>query len=199
MTAPLVWALSGKSTSLTLPEQLLVTAALSAVLVWTFPQISLAQSVQAINSPVLAFEIKPEILKAKLANSATDLFPRDVPGNKLNALKAYLAGKNSPLQDHVEILLLQPNWKVVLAISQAESNLCKRQLGHNCWGIGGGNHRKYPSYAEAIIDANAVVQKYWDRGHRSTKTMMPYYVGWQNHSWVLATQSILAELEQLGL
>ena len=201
MLALSVWTLSGKpSYGLKLPEQLITLVALSATLIWVFPQIAVAQSVQTQSTPQLTFEIKPQSSDNEtLLAPVGPVFPRDIPGNKLYTLKKYLEKKQSPLSNYVEILLLQPNWKVVLAISHAESNMCKRQLGHNCWGIGGGNHRKYPSFAEAIVDANDVVQRYWDRGHRSTRTMMPYYVGWNNQSWVVATQDVLYELEQLGL
>jgi len=135
-----------------------------------------------------------------VSDQTTELvYPRDIPGNKLYTLKSYLVEQESPLQDYVEILLLQPNWKFVLAISQAESGMCVYHIEHNCWGIGGGNIRKYPSFAEAIVDANAVVQRYADRGYSSTLAMMPYYVGWENQGWVLATQDVFWELKQLGL
>ncbi|PIR96683.1 MAG: hypothetical protein COT91_05475 [Candidatus Doudnabacteria bacterium CG10_big_fil_rev_8_21_14_0_10_41_10] len=193
MLALIIWALSDKENKLSLSEQMLASIALSAMLLWVFPNAALAQSVQT--TPQLAFEIKHQ----NYQESPQPVFPRDIPGNKLFTLKNYLASKNSPLVDHVEILLLQRNWKIVLAISQAESNMCKREIGHNCWGIGGGNHRKYPSYAEAIVDANDVVQRYLNRGHTGTKSMMLYYVGWDNQSWVVATQNILYQLNQIGI
>lgn len=193
--ALLIWALSGGKSNLSLPKQILTSIALSALMIGVLPHVALAQSVQTLSTPETSFEIKHQ----NTTENSDNLFPRDIPGNKLFTLKNYLESKKSPLTDYVEILLIQRNWKIVLAISHAESNMCKREIGHNCWGIGGGNHRKYPSYAEAIVDANDVVQRYLDRGHTGPKTMMPYYVGWDNQNWVVATQNILYELDQIGI
>ena len=197
MLAFLIWAFSGRNNYSALPEQLIASVALLATLLLVFPQVALAQSVEIYSTPRLALEIKHQI--DNLESLQEPVYPRDIPGNKLFTLKNYLIQKNSPLADHVEMLLMQPNWKIVLAISHAESNMCKRQLGHNCWGIGGGNHRKYPSFNEAIADANAVLQRYFDLGHTGPASIMPYYVGWNNQSWIVATNNILAELEELEI
>jgi len=174
----------------------MTTIALSALLLTVFPQVSVAQSVEIYSTQQKTLEIKHQIQNLETESPA---YPRDILGTRVYALRNYLISKDSPLADHVEMLLLQPTWKLTLAISHAESNMCKREVGHNCWGIGGGNHRKYPSYNEAIADANAVIQRYMDRGHTGPETMLPIYVGWNNPNWVIATNNILDELEQLEL
>lgn len=192
MTAFQLWGLSGRPSKLDLPEKVLTGLTLMAVLIWVFPQATFAQGTPAINTTQLASEIKQE-------KQSLNLTARDIPGNKLNILKNYLTERNSPLQDYVEVLILQPNWKYVLAISFAESTMCQHQLYNNCWGIGGEKMRKYPSFAEGIIDANNVVQKYLDIGHKSTRTIMPYYVGWHNPRWVLATQQVFQDIKEMGI
>ena len=189
----LVWALSGKSKKLNLLEQVLTSLSLSAVLIWVFPQSVLAQSAQAPTTPKLAFEINEN------TNYAAELIG-DTDIARIDALKNYLVQKNSPLQNHIEVLLAQPNWKLVLSISHAESNMCRRQLGNNCWGIGGAKyHRFYPGFAEGVVDANNLIQKYQDSGLTTPKKMMHRWVGWNNPNWVVANNQVLAELDKLGI
>lgn len=118
---------------------------------------------------------------------------------QVETLTAYLAKKNSPLAEQAEHLLDQRDWKLIIAISQAESNMCKRQLGYNCWGIGGGNHRKYPNLQTAILDAQTVIGKYVDSGRDTPEKMLTRYVGWQNYNWVKAVNQVLSQLNQLEL
>jgi hypothetical protein len=56
-------------------------------------------------------------------------------------LEDYLRRKNSPLADYSSILLEQNNWKKIIALSNAESSLCRRYpvASANCWGVGGSN------------------------------------------------------------
>jgi hypothetical protein len=59
---------------------------------------------------------------------------------KLNAaLKKYLISKGSPLAEYTYVILQQNNWKKILALSNAESSMCKRYIESiaNCWGVGG--------------------------------------------------------------
>lgn len=196
MTAFAAGMLSGKFERSSLPEKAITCLSLIALLAWVFPHPALAQSIPETSEPRLAFEIKLENISSSLDTRSA----RDIAGTKVNILKTYLESKKSPLADHVETLLLQPNWKVVLSISHAESNMCKRTLGNNCWGIGGAKyHRFYPTFAEGIIDASVLIQKYHDGGLTTPKTMMRRWVGWNNQSWILANNQVLAQIEFLGI
>jgi len=56
-------------------------------------------------------------------------------------LKNYLRSQGSPLAEYTGIILEQNNWKKIIALSNAESSMCRRypeQLA-NCWGVGGSN------------------------------------------------------------
>ncbi|MCL5435581.1 MAG: hypothetical protein M1275_00680 [Patescibacteria group bacterium] len=188
--------LAGRFEKLSLPEQALTLLSLLSVALWVFPQAAAAQAAGASESKRLAFEIKLENLQSTLDATAA----RDIPGTKVYILKNYLESKNSPLVDHVETLLLQPNWKVVLSISHAESNMCKYTLGNNCWGIGGAKyHRYYPTFAEGIVDASALIEKYHDGGLTTPKTMMRRWVGWNNQSWIAANNLVLSQIQALGI
>lgn len=196
MTAFNAGMFSGKFGQLNLSEQVVTYLSLLAVAVWIFPQSATAQSIPVQNQPQLAFEIKLENLNPQSAASIA----RDIPGSPVSVLRNYLLSKNSPLADHVETLILQPNWKIVLSISQAESNMCKRTLGNNCWGIGGAKyHRYYPTFAQGIVDASVLIEKYHDGGLTTPKKMMRRWVGWNNQSWVLANNQVLTQIKTLGI
>lgn len=55
------------------------------------------------------------------------------------SLKRYLVKRNSPLADYSSVLIKQNNWKKIVALSNAESSMCRRYPvdKSNCWGVGG--------------------------------------------------------------
>ena len=55
------------------------------------------------------------------------------------ALKKYLQENRSPLAEYSHVLLQQNNWKKIVALSNAESTMCRRYIEatSNCWGVGG--------------------------------------------------------------
>ena len=197
MTEFFAGKLSDRGVSTTLSEQVVTYLSLLVVVLWVFPQSAAAQSFPAPNQPKLAFEIKFEnLISPSSSTSAT----RDIPGSPVNVLRSYLLRKNSPLADHVETLLLQPNWEIILSISHAESNMCKRHLGNNCWGIGGAKyHRFYPTFAQGIVDASVLIEKYQDRGLTTPQEMMRRWVGWNNQSWIRANNQVLGQIQTLGI
>jgi hypothetical protein len=120
--------------------------------------------------------------------------------NKAQILQDYLAKRGSPLADYADHLLKQENWKLVIAISNGESGLCKHQLAYNCWGITRSRGlERYESFAEGITDANAVIDKYVSRGADTPEEMVRRYVAWNNRNWVRAVNQTLNQLEQLPL
>lgn len=56
-------------------------------------------------------------------------------------VKQYLITKNSPLAPYASTLVQQNNWKKIIALSNAESSMCRRYptTTANCWGVGGSN------------------------------------------------------------
>lgn len=205
MTAFHVWALSGKSNiQLGLPGHLLISMSLLATSLWMFPQLVLAQSSPTPQTPTLAFEIQSQnqiqnaielpLVPATVASSGP------LQPSKADILRAYFISKKSPLQDYVGVLLQQPNYRLVISIFHAESNMCRRQKGNNCSGIGGAKyHRFYPSFAESIIDTNNLIQKYRDGGLDTPEKMMRRWVGWNNYNWVRANNQIQVQLNALNI
>lgn len=113
-------------------------------------------------------------------------------------IQAFLEDKDSPLTPETELLLQQKHWKLLIAISAIESQYCKRQLGWNCWGIGGDSaYRKYPSIREAIVDANNLIEHWQQKGRWLTiEDMNCHYVVPCNPNWVKVVTQVLGEMNQ---
>jgi len=111
-------------------------------------------------------------------------------------LKQYLGAKHSPLADHVEALSEQSQWKLIIAISRAESSFCKHEVTNNCWGIGGAwNMKNYKNYDEAVADVNRILeQHYISAGLDTPKEIVKKYVGHQSDTWQAAVEQELQNL-----
>ena len=106
---------------------------------------------------------------------------------QLNTLvREFLESKQSPLAPDTEFLMGLKHWKLLIAVSAIESQYCKRQLGYNCWGIGGDSaYRYYSSYQDAAQDANDLITRWQARGRWLTvEDMNCHYVVPCNPNWV---------------
>lgn len=116
---------------------------------------------------------------------------------ELNTLiQEFLVSKKSPLAPETDFLLEQKHWKLLIAISAIESQYCKRQLGYNCWGIGGDSaYRHYSSYQIAIVDANNLIEKWQQKGRWLTVSdMNGSYVQPHSPNWERVVNQVLGEL-----
>ncbi|MEJ0021658.1 MAG: hypothetical protein WDN47_03690 [Candidatus Doudnabacteria bacterium] len=123
------------------------------------------------------------------------------PDPNIAILQTYLEQKNSPLAPYAADILQNDNWKLVLAISNGESTLCKHQMYNNCWGVGGAwNLKRYESFSEGFADVDQLLAtKYIAAGADTPKKIVNRYVGHPNANWVLAVNQILNQLNQLPL
>lgn len=112
-------------------------------------------------------------------------------------IRGFLESKESPLAPETKFLLTQKHWKLLVAISAIESQYCKRQLGNNCWGIGGDSaYRHYSSIKSSIQDANDLIEHWQEKGRWFTvEDMNCHYVVPCNDNWVNVVNRVLAELE----
>jgi len=118
---------------------------------------------------------------------------------QLNTLvRGFLLSKESPLAPETDFLLQQKHWKLLIAVSAIESQYCKRQLGWNCWGIGGDSqYRHYGSIREATIDANDLIEHWQSRGRWLTiDDMNCHYVQPCNPNWVRVVNNVIKELNE---
>lgn len=115
-------------------------------------------------------------------------------------VRQYLESKNSPLAEDVEQLTSLTHWKLLIAISAIESQYCKRQLNHNCWGVTkiDGEYGSYDSFIESAIDADALITRWQERGRWLTiEDMNGHYVVPRNDNWVYVVNLVLSELNAL--
>lgn len=112
------------------------------------------------------------------------------------ALKKYFTEvRPSPLANYVDVLAEQPQWRKITAIAFVESTMCKRHYYNNCWGITYSRGlAKYPSFAEAIVDTNRVLEKSY--ADKTYEQMNGIYVQPKNPRWVRGANQIEAELNK---
>ncbi len=116
-------------------------------------------------------------------------------------LKKYLQQKKTPFASVSDTIAEQKHWKLILAISFAESTFGKNCVDNNCSNIGvkpGHPYwRKYASLADWVKDFNSLLErKYKDY---TLEQMNGVYVQPKNPNWLLATRQILQELQEQGI
>ena len=158
------------------------------------------------NKSDFVFEIKnikiPDLISKNVPDQNTDVQDdSDKVAQNIAILQDYLQKKGSPLANYADTILQQENWKLVLAISNGESTLCKHQMYNNCWGVGGAwNLKRYKSFGEGFADVNRLLtDKYVSQLGNSPEKIVNRYVGHPNPNWVYAVNKILAEVNQLPL
>lgn len=100
-------------------------------------------------------------------------------------LKNYLSRYNSPLEQFSHYLVSTADkysldFRLLVAIAQQESNLCKRipVASYNCWGFGiyGDKVTRFDSYEQAIDTVAKTLKKnYVDKGLDSPEEIMAKY------------------------
>lgn len=183
--------------NLNLPDRLFICMALVGTLMWAFPHISYASTLE---SAPLIFEVNNFSITTPRENYLSSFLAQDIvpklPDPRTEPLRQYLLSKNSVMATEVETLLEQYHYRLILGIAFAESNFCKYQImPNNCWGIGGSYPEKYPTLADGVIRANNLIQKYQDLGMTTPKLMRNTWVGWPNDNWIIAVEQITSELE----
>lgn len=120
-------------------------------------------------------------------------------------LYSYLEKYNSPLLAYTDYLIAASerynlDFRLLVAIAQQESNLCKKapEDSHNCWGWG--IHSKgtlrFASYPEAIeVVAKGLREEYLDKGYQTPEEIMKKYTPLSNGSWAAGVHQFLAEME----
>ena len=120
-------------------------------------------------------------------------------------VKSYLRKYNSPLLVYADYLVETSRSKgidprLMVAIAQQESNLCKKAPdgSNNCWGWG--IHSRgtltFPSYKEAIDTVTAGLSKnYLGKGLVTPEEIMAIYTPLSTGSWATGVQQFLDEMD----
>ncbi len=123
---------------------------------------------------------------------------KDLLAERTEKLKIYLAEKKSPFVEIADTIAGLKHWKLVLAISNAESTLGKHCSSNNCSGIGvDPSHplwRKYESTRDWAKDLDRLLEKRYKDWTLEKMNGVYNQPGSQN--WLLATRQILAELAE---
>lgn len=123
-------------------------------------------------------------------------------------IKNYLKKYNSPLEPHYQKIITisdkySLDYRLLVAIAQQESNLCKviPPNSHNCWGYGiyGDQVIRFDDYPQALETvAQTLKTKYLDQGLNTPEEIMAKYTPpslEKGGSWAKGINQFLADLE----
>ncbi len=185
-------------------ERIIALIFLFSLIAWNFPAVGKAQAKTTNEEKSLIFEIKSKTdfteLENKNSENQTALIIQQqkiaVINERVALLRNYLEAKNSPLANYTEILLAQPDWKTIIAISNSESNMGLHCYANNCSGIFGPDGLKtYATIPDWIVDMqNLLNQRY---SGMSLSQMDGIYVQPRSYNWFLASSRIYGELTEL--
>ncbi|MBI5530494.1 MAG: hypothetical protein HY918_03260 [Candidatus Doudnabacteria bacterium] len=116
-------------------------------------------------------------------------------------LREYLKSKKSPFADVADVIAEQKHWKLIMAISFAESTFGRNCVDNNCSNIGvkpGHPYwHQYATLADWVKDFNKLLErKYSDW---TLEEMNGVYVQPKNPNWLAATRQVLEELQAQGI
>lgn len=192
------------SAHLSSKERTIIMIFLFSLIAWNFPAIGKAYAKTNGEEKSLIFEIKSKTDFTELENKnyenqlalekQQEQFA--IIGEKVSLVRGYLQQKNSPLANYTEILLAQPDWKTIIAISNSESNMGLHCYRNNCSGIFGPNGLKtYDTIPDWIVDMqNLLTQRYQGM---TLNQMDGIYVQPRSYSWLAASTSVYQDLTDI--
>lgn len=177
-----------------------------ALLIWSF---LLLNSISPAHPPV------PQVLGASIQADPANL--ADVPQVSTSAIPAdgrfyiiknYLHQYSSPLEPYAGLIIetsqkYDLDYRLLVAIAQQESNLCKKipENSYNCWGYGiyGDLVTRFPGYPQGIETvAKGLKKNYIDKGLHTPNQIMAKYTPpslEKGGPWAKAVDQFLADLE----
>ena len=152
--------------------------------------------IQTSNSQIYSSE------SGKLPTISIDLETGDA---RPNIIKNYLLRYDSPLSPYADFIVkvadkYQIDYRLITAIAQQESNLCKKipDESFNCWGWG--IHSKgtlmLNSYEEGIETVSlGIKEEYLNKGYTTPEEIMSKYTPLSNGSWAFGVNSFMDQLQ----
>lgn len=124
---------------------------------------------------------------------------------RVEMIRQYLEEYNSPISDKAEFIVSTSekyglDYRLLVAIAQQESNLCKKipEGTYNCWGWGihSQGTLAFRSYEEAIeAVAKGLKENYLDIGLTTPQEIMSKYTPLSNGSWAHGVELFLSQME----
>jgi hypothetical protein len=121
---------------LTLTKQLTAAVMLITSISFLYPKMA---SAATEGNTSLVFELKPNALKNNQSSTTSpSLTIEEVADNDalVQAVRAYLESKKSPLAPYAHRIILEPGWEQAMGIIFVESNYCARAANFNCGSVG---------------------------------------------------------------
>jgi hypothetical protein len=162
--------------TLALKHKLVLMVILTSLLTTLMPHETYAAvkfNDQAALKPVLVFDLSDLGFKDYLSMRSEELSDQyyqeqlrqqAARQQKLTAqVRAYLKEQGSPLADYTDTLLTLRNWKMIVALANAESSMCQHYQAAtaNCWGVGGTNPWNMgANLGEGIVAMNHFLNTY---------------------------------------
>jgi hypothetical protein len=119
-------------------------------------------------------------------------------------IRQYLASYNSPLEPHAEHLVQAADihgldYRLLTAIAQQESNLCKKipPLSYNCWGWGIHSQGSlgFSSFDEGIdIVSQGIKENYINKGYTTIEEIMSKYTPLSQGSWAFGVNKFMGDI-----
>lgn len=120
-------------------------------------------------------------------------------------IRQYLESYGSPLEPYAYFIVetadeLGLDYRLLTAIAQQESNLCKKipPLSYNCWGWGIHSEGTlgFRSYEEGIeIVSRGLKEDYVNEGYTTIEEIMAKYTPLSNGSWALGVLKFMGDIE----
>lgn len=141
-------------------------------------------------------------LPANIPSVSTNIESADA---RPQIVKKYLERYSSPLVPEAEFIVQTADkysldFRLITAIAQQESNLCKiiPPDSYNCWGWG--IHSRgtlgFDSFSEAIETVSkGIREEYLDKGYGTAEEIMSKYTPQSNGSWAFGVNSFMQEME----
>lgn len=124
---------------------------------------------------------------------------------RVEIIRQYLEGYKSPLLPYAQNLvdtaeIYGLDFRLLVAIAQQESNLCKKipDGSYNCWGWGVHSRGtlKFTGFEEAIeAVAKGIREEYVDKGYTTPEEIMAKYTPLSPGTWAAGVHQFLEEME----
>lgn len=197
-------------------HKLIVLLVIVSLLGLTLPHQTLAQEKTNLNDGLIFItgdhidymdELRNELVKETQNKLTEQRLRKELERKQLltASLQRYLNSYNSPLAVAAPTLINLKNWKKIVALSAAESSLCRKYpVGKaNCWGVGGAELWDFGSNLhEGVIAMNKFLETHPKRSkikyaQMSFEKMNGLYKQPAADHWLNNNQSVYDDLVEL--
>jgi len=147
---------------------------------------------------------KPEVLAASTTSEPEITSDISTADARVEIIKNYLRFYKSPLEPYAQLIVAESDknnldWRLLVAIAQQESNLCKviPENSYNCWGWGIHTEGtlKFDSYEQAIrVIAIGLRKNYIEKGYNTIEEIMKKYTPRSDGSWAFGVNKFMEDM-----